>query len=229
MTTDTQQCGRCKQFKSLDDYSPSYRGRRGTWCRSCFAAYNRGDPSPVIKHAPRECEECGRSYVPRQLKDHAAYCSRECKVAARNARIAAETLAAKEANPRYCLYCSRLLPATKHRHAIFCTARCNEKAHALQRKLRMRTGQDGKPGYLRAEICERDGWRCQLCSKFVDRYAEHPDPLCASIDHIIAVSAGGDNNLSNLQLVHLVCNLRRRNLPIEIALSVLKERELVKA
>lgn len=38
----------------------------------------------------------------------------------------------------------------------------------------------------------------------------HPDPLCASIDHIVPLSQGGTNDLTNLQLAHLRCNLRKR-------------------
>lgn len=96
--------------------------------------------------------------------------------------------------------------------ARFCSKRCNEAAHALQRKLRARTGQPNKPGYLRAAICVRDGWTCGICSRSVDSDREYPDPLAASLDHVVPVSQGGTNDPANLRLVHLVCNLRRRHL-----------------
>lgn len=92
--------------------------------------------------------------------------------------------------------------------------------------MRART-HGGKPGYLRALICERDRWRCWICSKFVDRWADHPDPLSPSLDHVVPVSVRPDdaNELSNLRLTHLRCNLRRRNLPAEDTIEWMRNRD----
>jgi hypothetical protein len=109
------------------------------------------------------------------------------------------------------MHCGDPLPQRMRSDALFCSAECNYKAHALQRKLRARTGEDEKPGYLRAVIADRDRWRCGICHKAVDRALNHPDPLCASLDHVIPVSEGGTNDLWNLRLTHLVCNMARRN------------------
>lgn len=73
-----QKCGRCKQDKDEDQFAPSYRGKPGTWCRSCVSAYARGD-SASAAHEPRTCDGCGEEYVPRQLKQNARFCSRTCK------------------------------------------------------------------------------------------------------------------------------------------------------
>lgn len=77
-----QRCGRCKQELPVDAFSPSYRGKAGTWCRACFAAYQRGE-AVVTVHQARTCEQCGKPYTPRQLKARAAYCSRKCGEIAR--------------------------------------------------------------------------------------------------------------------------------------------------
>lgn len=79
-----QKCGGCKQDLPLESFSPSYRGRNGTWCKPCFAKYAREHRAPGVRwqkvnHDPRTCENCGESYVPKQLKASAAYCSRACK------------------------------------------------------------------------------------------------------------------------------------------------------
>lgn len=37
------------------------------------------------------------------------------------------------------------------------------------------------------------------------------DPLAASVDHIVPVSAGGSDDPSNLQIAHLCCNLMKHN------------------
>lgn len=225
LDSDVQRCGRCKAMVPIVDYSPSYRGKVGTWCRPCFAAYNRGDKSTVGEHAPLECSWCKQSYIPKQLRPGAAFCSRKCKDGANYASVAAEILASK--SERSCLHCAAVIPQAARRDKVFCSEQCNSRAHALQRKLRARTGQDDKPGYLRSAICERDDWRCWICKKFVDRHADHPDPLAPSLDHLIPVSRGGVSELSNLRLTHLVCNLRRRNLPAEAAIGWVTKRERV--
>lgn len=55
----------------------------------------------------------------------------------------------------------------------------------------------------------RDGWRCHLCHKPVDRRLEHPHPQSASRDHIVPVSEGGMDLPANLALAHLGCNMDR--------------------
>jgi len=73
-----QRCGCCKKQLPLEAFSPSYRGKDGTWCRDCFSAYHRGE-AVTTSHASRTCRNCGTSYTPKQLKANAAYCSRACK------------------------------------------------------------------------------------------------------------------------------------------------------
>jgi predicted nucleic acid-binding Zn ribbon protein len=205
-----QICGHCKEAKELSAFSPSYRGKPGTWCRACFAAYKRGERGTTAQHQPRSCERCGRQYVPRQLKGHARFCSRECKEERRNEALAS---ARAEAKPeRECLHCGASLPKAMRSDAVFCSEKCNYAAHALQRKLRARAGSDEKPGYLRAAICKRDQWSCGICGERVSPALEYPHPRAASLDHVVPVSQGGTNDPANLRLVHLVCNLRRRNL-----------------
>lgn len=205
-----QICGHCKVTKNVSEFSPSYRGKAGTWCRACFSAYKRGERGTTAQHQPRECTWCGSTYTPKALKGRASYCSRACKVFARNAAVSAATEASKP--DRECLHCGQHLPKSMRADAVFCSEKCNNAAHALQRKLRARTGDENKPGYLRAAICKRDKWRCGICGERVNPTLEHPHPRAASLDHIVPVSEGGGNEPANLRLVHLVCNLRRRNL-----------------
>jgi predicted nucleic acid-binding Zn ribbon protein len=205
-----QICGHCKTPKDVSEFSPSYRGKPGTWCRACFSAYKRGERGTTAQHQPLTCDHCGKKYVPTHLKGYARYCSRSCKEEVRRAALAAEREASKP--ERECLHCGSSLPQSMRADAVFCSEKCNYAAHALQRKLRARTGDENKPGYLRAAICKRDKWRCGICGQRVNPTLEHPHPRAASLDHIVPVSEGGGNEPANLRLVHLVCNLRRRNL-----------------
>ena len=48
---------------------------------------------------------------------------------------------------------------------------------------------------------------CGICGKPVDKSLKFPDPMSATVDHIIPVSKNGDPcSLDNLQLAHRYCN-----------------------
>ena len=50
---------------------------------------------------------------------------------------------------------------------------------------------------------------CGICGLPVDKSLKYPDPMCATVDHIIPVDKGGTNELSNLQLAHHYCNRQK--------------------
>jgi len=62
-----------------------------------------------------------------------------------------------------------------------------------------------------AELVERDNGMCQLCGQPVRSDAKFPHPLSPSADHIVPLSLGGPHAAENLQLTHLVCNIRKGN------------------
>jgi hypothetical protein len=59
------------------------------------------------------------------------------------------------------------------------------------------------------EVYERDGWTCGLCQLPVDPGLPWPDPVSASVDHILPLSQGGSHTLANVQCAHLSCNSRK--------------------
>lgn len=63
----------------------------------------------------------------------------------------------------------------------------------------------------RDEIGGRDGWRCGLCGKRVDRRLTWPNPRSASLDHIVPLSRGGKHDRQNVQISHLSCNVAKGN------------------
>lgn len=73
---------------------------------------------------------------------------------------------------------------------------------------RLRPGARQEP-YSRKAIFARDGWLCHLCGNPVPPELEHPDPLCASVDHVVPLSRGGDDTAENVACSHLVCNLSK--------------------
>ena len=65
--------------------------------------------------------------------------------------------------------------------------------------------------FMNTDVFTRDGWICGICGELVDKNLVWPDPMSASLDHIIPLSRGGPHTLNNVQLAHLSCNTRKNN------------------
>jgi len=60
------------------------------------------------------------------------------------------------------------------------------------------------PQYIKEEVYNRSGGVCSICGKQLSKYAY-------TIDHILPLSRGGTNDLSNLRAVHKDCNRLKGN------------------
>lgn len=78
--------------------------------------------------------------------------------------------------------------------------------HHKRRALKMKLPADD---ILPVDVYERDGWICGICGDSVDKSLKWPDPMSPSLDHIQPLSKGGHHVLSNVQLAHLECNVRK--------------------
>lgn len=65
--------------------------------------------------------------------------------------------------------------------------------------------------FKKHDIFERDNWLCGLCGEPVDKTTPWPEPYCATLDHIIPMSKGGDHTPQNSQCSHFICNLTKRD------------------
>lgn len=80
---------------------------------------------------------------------------------------------------------------------------------AYHRRRALKSGSSVGPRFANADVFERDGWVCGLCDEPVPPEAVYPDPLSASLDHVVPLSLGGAHSLENVQLSHLRCNVRK--------------------
>lgn len=67
-----------------------------------------------------------------------------------------------------------------------------------------------RPEAIRA-LVERDGTGCALCATPIPMGSQWPSPDSPSIDHVHPVSLGGTNDMPNLALAHLRCNIAKGN------------------
>jgi hypothetical protein len=92
-----------------------------------------------------------------------------------------------------------------------CSAACTEikrldnKRAGKQRRRAVKCGAFVAP-VSRRKIYERDGWRCRLCGKPVQRDAKVPHPKAPTIDHVIPLAVGGTHEPANCQTAHFLCN-----------------------
>lgn len=49
-------------------------------------------------------------------------------------------------------------------------------------------------------------WTCWLCRGKIDPTLVSPDPMCATIDHIVSLGGGGRHEWSNIVPAHKQCN-----------------------
>jgi len=88
-----------------------------------------------------------------------------------------------------------------------CSAVCNSRYHKSLRRVRKRGAY--KARVSARYIYERDGWRCQLCRKKVDRRKMVPHPMAPTLDHIVPLAKGGTHEPANVWTAHYLCNCRK--------------------
>ena len=71
---------------------------------------------------------------------------------------------------------------------------------AERRRTRLRAAR--REDYSLEEIWERDGRRCKSCGRFLSLSQ-------ATKDHIIPISAGGDDMREDVQCMHRLCNMKK--------------------
>jgi hypothetical protein len=169
-----QRCGRCKHEKPLDEFSPSYRGKVGTWCRQCFREYQRGEGGST-PYPERPCSVCGRLYRPKlvRVKNHAGYCSRECKEAARKA---SGRMRASHLRKKFGITVEdydRILEAQGGGCAI-CDNSVNRNSPS---RLYMHIDHDHKTGRIRGVLCDR-------CNQAIGHFEDDPALLRRAADYL---------------------------------------------
>lgn len=105
-------------------------------------------------------------------------------------------------NKKWCAENPEKLRAIKHNWIGAHLENHRDNEHI--RRTRKRNGIYEKINSL--EIYERDKWICQLCQENVDEILKYPNPMSATLDHVIPLVAGGSHTKDNVQLAHLGCN-----------------------
>jgi hypothetical protein len=132
---------------------------------------NKKPPSLYQTVICNECRKDFKASTERVKRGGAKFCSRTC-----SGRYAANQ---KVMRVKTCKYCSKNFK-TKNKNAKYCSTKCSNKNTAQKRKLT--DSQKEKVKIIKERGCEICKWHRASCD----------------IHHIIPISKGGSNNLSNL-------------------------------
>lgn len=169
-------------------------------CAHCAAPFSRRAGSKC-----QHCDACveAKVWLPKaRLKTSAHWL--QCAICGADRLGSAKSLPAG----RYtCHSCRRSDP--DH----IATVKAKRKASRIDGDFRTRArhyGVEYEPVSKR-KVFARDGWRCGICGVSVDKGLSYPDPMSASLDHIVPLSVGGAHTHANVQCAHLRCNVIKGN------------------
>ena len=182
-----------------------WRGRGGlppgqAMCRSCRRAKRLTQMRPAL------CERCGQRFESTWVSSTRGWrktCSQDCRYAVCRA-------VRNDPKDGPCADCGET--TTGCGRPLRCRKCAAERRRAIQRRHdSMRRGAKPSRSYpmTLGQLGARDGWRCHLCGKRVDRARLWPDVMCGTFDHLIPVVDGGSEEPENLALAHLSCNSKR--------------------
>jgi 5-methylcytosine-specific restriction endonuclease McrA len=179
-------CGRECGFAGMQRTRQGQRGERAPLmtCKECGKVFNQPiTPNGFVRRVRYYCKQCrGEGQRERCLTARETFCCREC---------------AQRWGKRVC---------APHREEL---ARAALARHSYRRRICL--AKAPCEFFTNREIFERDGWRCQICGKKVNKNLRGRHPMAASLDHIVPVSKGGKHVRSNVRLAHWICNLRKGN------------------
>ena len=160
----------------------------------------------------KKCAMCGKKFSPERTSAQ-KYCSKGCM------RKAGRDTSSRQCSAAGCVRPVRARGMCSMHYHRWRRATVGEpnpvwderrRANYEIRRARKKTNGPVEK-FLNVEVFERDDWLCGLCGAQVDKDLVWPDPMSASLDHIIPLSRGGAHKLDNVQLAHLACNIRKNN------------------
>lgn len=180
------------------------------WCNSC-ANIERGFAAP--------CAVCGRMLAIATTSRVSPVC-RPCRAEKRNA----DGIGERPPPVVPCIGCGTLVDRGKNVRSdlvrcVPCRRRAISEVNRRKNTARRRT----KAGRFSVfDVGDRDGWRCHLCRKAVNSALSGMHPRGPTIDHLVPVSLGGEDVLSNVSLAHRECNVRRgvNRAPAQLLLAI---------
>lgn len=209
----------CRQCGKL--FVARNRGRKtagsGSYCSRVCQTEAARTKIPASNVYVGECALCRKSFVSRY---HGTLC---CSESCAKRRRGLKQRERNGSGLRGCRHCGAQFRPEYGNKSRFCGEACRTEALRISRRDRRRNerarGVRFKSHKQRAnrlgvpyepirsvKVFERDGWKCGLCGRAVDRARTVPHPRAAVLDHIVPMSKGGPHVYANVQCAHFLCN-----------------------
>jgi len=197
---------------------PGAERQRATACERCgveFVGRQRGQRfcSKECRYPPRrvlprrsECVWCRQPFPERSQSK--VYCSKACQAGA--VANLAKYGAADRCHLPVCIACDAVGGRRKlgSRYCDACRPVAIEETRGRAEALR-RAAERAGDGVTWHDLWEGYGGRCDLCGCRCDPGQHWTHPRYPTKDHVIPISAGGEDVRANVRLVCRDCNLRR--------------------
>lgn len=209
-----KRCIECRKRMGYCDYYFEHR-------KEISDARKRGTKER-LSSVEKTCVECGKKFTPQRTTAQ-KYCSKKCMKRANQDRSNQQCRVdgcdrPVRARGMCSMHWRRWARATGREK----NPEWNERRRKNYEKRRARKKSNGPvDDFTNIEVYERDHWFCGICGLKVDRTLAWPDPMSASLDHIVPLSRGGSHTLDNVQCAHLVCNTRKNDTVLPAGQGVL--------
>lgn len=205
-------CSACGKHLPCEAFNKRARAVDGlqAWCRECEHAY--AAERRKVKHA--EEAERGRRWRADNPERARAATNRQYQANAARRRESAQQWRLR--NPDkvrngFAVWREENAEHDRARNRAYRLEHPEVPRENARRRRARQAGSNAVEVFTRQEIGERDGWTCGICELPVDQALQWPDPQSQSLDHIVALSLGGEHTQANCRIAHLVCNMRRGN------------------
>lgn len=171
----------------------------------------------------KTCPICGTKHYKRQSGSD--YCSKACQTKKDSIKLAV-SLGVAVGKTKQCKYCnSQFVVEYGSKRRVFCSEGCS-KAFSRKRKLfKNHKKRADHYGVLYEpvnpiDVFNRDDWTCKACG------CETPKELrgknqddSPELDHVVAISQGGNHTIDNCQTLCRVCNILKSDKPMQVFLD----------
>lgn len=216
----SDECRKAYDRERQQDFTEKWKAKHGKTYSATYAE-NHPEKAARYRNVYRvECEICGNVYM--SSKPRARHCAGVCSdIAKSNAwsdprhkakRQLKKAAKGTKGRGRFtqgpCHQCGTPFMAPPgQKGARYCSPACHQKARDLRRKSRERGAPGVPPGTMaRWQVYERHNFTCWLCDLPLNMEAHYLDDDAPTIDHVIALAAGGTHEDDNLRPAHRWCN-----------------------